>query len=68
MVMLLDEESDIHVPVAFILIEKTSQRSYWHALHLLVVASVAKICPSKTTTDFEKALFGAVENSFPKRI
>ena len=64
-VMLLDDETEIHIPVAFILMGNISQWSYWHALHLLV-ASGAKIQPSTFTVDFERALLLACKEQFPK--
>jgi len=65
-VMGFDDETELYVPVLHILMENSSHWSYWHALHLAVVASGCRLSPSSITVDFESALISACREQFPE--
>ena len=65
--MVFDKQTEVHVPVFYILLEGKQQADYYHALYLAIVASKWKLEPSVATCDFERGLINKIEVQFPSK-
>ena len=63
-IMVFDENTEVYVPILFILMTCKSGWAYWNALHLAKVAIGCKLDPLTVTCDFESALIKGVEDQF----
>lgn len=64
--MAYDDETELYIPIIFSLLQNSDDWSYWHFLHLCLIATDLKLDPSTITTDFEKPLLKAVNDQFPE--
>jgi hypothetical protein len=63
--MVYDDETGLYVPIVYTLLQDKTQWTYWHMLHLILVATECKFEPSAITIDFEPALLNAIKEQFP---
>ena len=63
-IMVYDEQTDLYVPILYILMTAKTQILYYQALHYVICVSDWKLDPFSVTCDFEKALLSAVGEQF----
>ena len=64
-VMVFDRESNLYVPVMYILMTHKTAESYACAFHQIIVHSRGKLNVRNFTCDFEQTMFNAGKISFP---
>ena len=55
-VMVFDNQTDVYVPVFYILLTSKTEKIYRHALHLMNETAGSKMNPTSVTCDYEKGL------------
>ena len=63
-IMVYDVQTQVYVPIMFILMTGKTETLYYHVLHWVIVASNWKFDPNIVTCDFEKALHKAISDQF----
>jgi hypothetical protein len=61
-VMIYDDETELYVPIVYSLVENKNEWTYWHLIHLVLVACELKFDPMTITTDFERPLMNAIKD------
>ena len=64
-IMVFDEQTDVFVPVFYVLLTSKNTQIYRHALHWIRSSVDHKMQPLTITCDFEKALHSAIKTEFP---
>lgn len=65
-VMMFDDETNLFIPIIYILSDSKHHWAYWHMLHFILVLTEFKFNPISVTTDFESSLFNAIKEQFPE--
>jgi hypothetical protein len=64
--MAFDDETELYVPIVFALVENKSSWTYWHFIHLVIVATECKFEPVTMMTDFERPMITAIKEQMPR--
>ena len=67
-IMVFVVQTEVYVPVMYILMSGKHKSFYWHALPWVFVASNWKLYPFSVTFDFEKGLHNAIRGQFVSSI
>ena len=62
--MVFDVQTEVYVPVMYVLMTSKTEALYWHVMHWVIVTSGWKMDPFSVTCDFEKGLINAVKQQF----
>jgi hypothetical protein len=60
-----DDETELYVPIVYCLVEDKMEWTYWHFVHLVLIATDLKFDPATITSDFERPLFKAIKDQLP---
>lgn len=63
-VMLFDLQTDMYVPIAFVLMQGKKRDAYFHAVKMVIDATDGKLQAQTFTCDYELALIQACDNHF----
>ena len=63
--MTLDDETNLFVPVVFGLLDNKTSWAFWHYLHAIFVETETKFNPAVVVSDFEAALLQAIDEQLP---
>jgi hypothetical protein len=66
--MIMDDETDLFIPVVYCLVDNKSQWTYWHFFHYVLVVTETRFYPKTVTCDFEKPLIRAIKEQFPQTV
>ena len=62
--MAFDAQTEVYVPILYILMMNKTEDFYWHAFHFLIFTLGCKLSLSSITCDFEKGLMNALKDQF----